>query len=50
MASLQPPAQERDLTDEHRRQQRDPRNDPREARFYQNEGRRRRPRSDDFER
>jgi hypothetical protein len=50
MASLQPPAQERDLTDERRRQQRDPRNDPREARFYQNEERRRRPRSDDFER
>ena len=57
MASLQAP-QEREATDERRRPQRDPRleprndprNDPREARYYQNEERRRRSRSDDFER
>jgi hypothetical protein len=53
MAALQPP-QEREASDERRRQPRDsrlePRNDPREARYYQNEDRRRRQRPDDYER
>jgi hypothetical protein len=46
MATPQP--QEREPSDELRRRQRDPRLDPREARYYQNDDRRRRSRSDDF--
>ncbi|MEP7190941.1 MAG: hypothetical protein ABI901_17255, partial [Roseiflexaceae bacterium] len=53
MASL-PPATEREPGNERRPQQRDlrrnPRSDPREAGYYENEGRRRRQRPDDYER
>jgi hypothetical protein len=55
MASLQPPATEREPGNERRSQQqrdlrRNPRTDPREAGYYQNEDRRRRQRPDDYER
>jgi hypothetical protein len=55
MASLQPPAAEREPGNERRQQQqrdlrRDPRRDPREAGYYQNDERRRRQRPDDNER
>jgi hypothetical protein len=54
MASL-PPATEREPSNERRPQQqrdtrRNPRSDPREAGYYQNEDRRRRQRPDDYER
>jgi hypothetical protein len=45
--ALQPPAEEgRPYRDERRYQQNDPRNDPREARYYQSQERRRRTRPD----
>jgi hypothetical protein len=48
--ALQAPASEREYRDDRRYQQHDPRSDPREARYYQSQERRRRSRSDDMER
>jgi len=48
--ALQAPAAEREHRDDRRYHQNDPRHDPREARYYQAQERRRRSRSDDDER